>query len=450
MENESGKKSPRKGLYILLSVLVAVSFWVYVDEYGHNGTARLVEQKITDIPIEYINTDGLSDRGLTLLEESTSTTVDLTVEGPRRVVTAIEQSNVRITADLSSVTNSGKQPVSLNVTFTDPTRDFSDVKEKKLSISRAMVNISKLSTKEVDIRCEVVGNVAEGYLAGQVELSQQSIEIRGESDAVSPVSYAKLTLNIGKDAEKTVQQALVCQFYDENDQLLDKSGILTSEGRILAKLPVYMTKEIQLAVVFHEAPGASISNLRYDISPSSVTVSGEADKLRDLNTIILGELDLLSLVGHDSYTSSYAIVIPEGCQNLSGIDRATLTVSFKDMAIATVTPKLFQIDNPPTGKVVTLLTESLPVKIFGAGTDVASVSGETMTVIVDLNDYSSAAGVYTVPVMLDIMASGDIGVMGTYQVQVRISEELQAPVSAEDPTEEAEAFTSSNNAISEE
>ena len=43
-------------------------------------------------------------------------------------------------------------------------------------------------------------------------------------------------------------------------------------------------------------------------------------------------------------------------------------------------------------------------------------------------------GTYTVPVMLDIMADGDIGISGTYQVQVRISERAEASENT-DPTE---------------
>jgi len=49
MENE--KIRSRKGIYILLSVLIAVGFWIYVDEFGHNGGASLVEQEITGIPV---------------------------------------------------------------------------------------------------------------------------------------------------------------------------------------------------------------------------------------------------------------------------------------------------------------------------------------------------------------------------------------------------------------
>lgn len=441
MENE--KNTSRKILYILLSVLVAIAFWIYVDEFGHNGSARLVEQEVTDIPIEYINADGLVERDLMLLEESTSNLIDLTLEGPRRAVTALDQSNIRVTANLATVTNSGTQTVALDISFVDPNRDFSDVQVKKQSLTRAMIHVSRLSSKEIDIRCEVVGNVAEGFLAGQLELSQETIEIRGQSEDVKPVSYAKLTLNIGKDAENTVKQELACQFYDENDQLLESEGILTSENKIKVTLPVYMTKDVPLVMAFREAPGAGINNLNYKLSPESVMLSGEVSALRGLDSIVLGEFDLLDLVEKDSITAVYSIVIPDGCQNLSGETRATLTVSFQDMKTATVIPTLFQIENPPQNKTVTILTESLPVSIFGRSEDVAAVSGENITVIMNLNDYRSAVGIYTVPVMLDIMADGNVGVSGSYQVQVRISEqaeEPEVPESAEAPEDAAESM----------
>lgn len=434
MENE--KNTSRKILYILLSVLVAVAFWIYVDEFGHNGGARLVEQEVTDIPIEYINAEGLMERDLMLLEESTSDLIDLTLEGPRRAVIALDRSNIRVTANLAAVTSSGTQTVALDISYADPNRDFSDVQVKKQSLTRAMIHVSKLSSKEVDIRCELVGNVAEGFLAGQLELSQDTIEIRGQSEDVNPVSYAKLTLNIGKDAENTVEQELTCQFYDENDRLLESEGILTGNHKIKVTMPVYMTKEVPLVMAFREAPGAGINNLDYKLYPESVMLSGEAADLRGLESIVLGEFDLLDLVEKDSINAAYSIVIPDGCQNLSGETRATLTVSFKDMMTATVVPTLYQIDNPPKDKNVTVLTESLPILIFGRSEDVASVAGENITVIMDLNDYKGAVGTYTVPVMLDIMADGDIGVSGTYQVQVRISEQVEEPGipdSAEDP-----------------
>ena len=57
-----------------------------------------------------------------------------------------------------------------------------------------------------------------------------------------------------------------------------------------------MTKELKLVMDFLEAPGARVSNLDYTISPSTITVSGDAGKLKNVDTIVLGEFDLLKLL----------------------------------------------------------------------------------------------------------------------------------------------------------
>ena len=435
MENE--KKNSKKGLFILLSVLVAVSFWIYVDEFGQNGSARLIEQEIKGIPVEYTNSETLADRGLMLIENGTSTTVDILLEGTRRQVTKIDRDEVRVTANLSTITAPGVQSILLNFELGEQSDDFSDVAIKRKSISRANVNVTELASKTVEIRCELVGNVADGYSAGQVKLSHEAIEVRGQLMDIDPVSYAKITLNIGKDAEETVSQSIACKFYDENDRLLETDKILPVVERIQAELPVYVTKEVRLAVAFKEAPGASTDNVEFVISPPSITVSGEAGKLRNVNMIVLGEFDLLDLVGNDKASHSYPILIPDGCQNLSGVTRASLEVGFKDMETARIETSLFQYHNPPANKTVEVLVDSLAVKIFGTAEDVAAVTGENITVSVDLSDYSGAAGTYTVPAVIDVMTDGDIGVSGTYEVQIRITEEFP-PVGEEDPATPAE------------
>ena len=224
MQNEN--KSPRKVVYILLSLLIAIGFWIYVDENGNNGSARLVQREVTDIPIEYIGEEQLAERGLMLLETGTSTTVDLTLEGARRPVTELDRSKIRILANLSEVSIAGIQTIGYSVTYSDGKFSGDAVKEIQRSISRATVNISELSKKTVEVRCELVGNVADGYSAGQIQLSQESVEIRGQTADIEPVSYAKVTLNIGKDAVKSISEALVCQFYDENGFMRLKSVFL--------------------------------------------------------------------------------------------------------------------------------------------------------------------------------------------------------------------------------
>jgi hypothetical protein len=138
--------------------------------------------------------------------------------------------------------------------------------------------------------------------------------------------------------------------------------------------------------------------------------------------IVLGEFDLMDLMGSDAHSHTYPIVIPDNCQNLSGVTRATLEVDFKDMTRGQVLADQIKFLNVPAGKHIEVLTSELLANVFGTAEDVAEVTGEHLTVQVDLANYAAASGTYTIPATIVEKAPGDIGVSGTYQVQVTIRE----------------------------
>ena len=165
---------------------------------------------------------------------------------------------------------------------------------------------------------------------------------------------------------ETVSKDLPIQFYDRYDNLIENENIYPTVDTIQATLPVFVTKELTLVVDFKEAPGARKSNLDAPITPATITVSGDAGKLKNVDTIVLGEFDLLDLlkegVSSESYaTYSYPIIIPEGCQNLSGVTRATMQIKFNDLATSEVTATQMQYAALPEGKEAQILTEELPV-----------------------------------------------------------------------------------------
>lgn len=420
---QSEKKSTRQILYLFLALLVASGIWLYADQTGNgSGSPRTIKREIKDVPITYTSVDTvLADRGLMLLDEGTDAAIDLTLEGGRWMVNVLDVSDIRVTCDLGSITSSGIQRASISISV-DP--KYGQVTEKSLYM--ATVNISELYSKTVDVKCEMKGNVAEGYSAGQLQLSVEKLEIRGQAEDIDPVSYAKVTLDLGKDAVETVSKTLDWQFYDENDQLIEGTGIHPTVENVQATLPVYVTKDLRLVVKYKEYAGARERNLDAKIEPGVITVSGDAAKLRDVETITLAEFDLLELLGDNATNRhTYPIIIPDGCQNLNGVTRATLTVSFKDMVSAEVVANQFEAANIPEGKSVRILTEELPVMIFGTTADVEAVTGDDVTIIADLSDYSGAAGTYTVPATVQIGTSGDVGVTGVYQVQVTIQEQQE-------------------------
>jgi YbbR domain-containing protein len=403
-----------KIFHIVVSLLIAVALWAYVDSIED----ITVNKTISDIPIQFIGADTtLADRGLMLLSDSPDS-VTLRLQGTRWWIARLDPEQIRVQVDLSAITSTGTQNVSYRVIYPSP--EFSgNITVKSITPSPLTVDIGELSRKDVEIRCDIQGKVADGYIAGEPKFDPEKLELRGQQADIDPVSYAKVTLVVD-NAQETVTQSLRYTLYDENDQVVDNAAIRAASDQIQVTLPVNVVKELPLTVNFIEAPGASLSNVNYVITPKTVTISGDAAKLKNVTAIVLDDFSLESLTGTTAY--NYVIPVPDGCENLSGVSRATMQISFKDMVSATLTAVHFTYENPPQGKTVEILTTELPVTLRGTSADVNAVTPENVTVAADLSGVSSASGSYTVPADIRVESPGDVGVVGTYQIRITISE----------------------------
>ena len=430
------KSNPKqKAVYLALCVLAAVVVWIFVDNFGNNGGPVIHTKWFRDVPVTYTGETVLTERGFMLLDEDTVSTVDLEMEGTRFDLALLDKDYIRVTVDLSNVSRTGVQTASSVIYGYTEEYFRQNITVSDRTPSTITINVAELYHKTVDVRCELTGNVAEGYSAGELQISPTEIEVRGDQADVDAVSYAKVTLDLGQDATSTVTGDLPVQFYDASDQLLEDTSLQTTEETIQVTLPVYVTRELQLTMNFQESAGARLSNVNWRIEPSTVLVSGPAEVLNGMDSIVLDEFDLASLGTTTNY--SYAIPIPEGCENLSGVTRATMQISFNDMQRTSVTATNFILTNEPEGRDVSLLTEQLEISVFGTSADVAAITADNILVTVDLSDFGSAVGTYTVPAEVSVVGR-DVGVSGgPYRVRLTITEQTaDTPVEPDTPAEE--------------
>ena len=419
METKNNSNKSRKAIRIVISILVAIALWVYVDR----GLSVEVTMKVNNVPVEFSGEDTtLADKNLMLLS-GYDTTIDLVLKGPRSELFKLDKSKVRIVADTSSIQETGQQTLTYQVYYQD------DIQRSKISVDHASaysvtVTVGEMDSKTVPIHCDIVGSTATGFTAGELTLDPAELNLRGQRDDLLNIAYAKVTLSVD-NASETVSQALDYQLYDADDQLIeDRKNLHATVEQVQVTLPVNVEKELPLLVNFVESAGVRKANLEYTITPSSITVSGAAEILKNVDAITLDTLELADLTGAATYR--YPITLPDGCENLSGVTRATMTIRFKDMTSASVNAVNFACENVPDGKTVNVLTTELPVSLRGTAADVESVTPENVVVVADLTDVNDASGSYTVPARVEI-SGADVGVLGEYQVRVTITEDTGEP-----------------------
>ena len=102
MEHKSSEKK-RRALRIAISILVAVTLWLYVDYQKHPN----VTMTFRDVPVEFSGEDTtLADKGYMLLS-CENTTIDIRLKGSRSVISDLDRSSLRVVADTSSITETG-------------------------------------------------------------------------------------------------------------------------------------------------------------------------------------------------------------------------------------------------------------------------------------------------------------------------------------------------------
>ena len=404
------KSKRRKIFYVFLSLLIASMVWFYVS----NGDE--VNISVHNVPVEFLNEDTtLADKGLMRVSGEEDVTVDLKLKVARGLVFRFDPSEIRLVSDLSTVTYAGKQSVSYNILLPSGISSR-DVSVESPSVRTVQVEIGELNKKDVEVRCNVVGNVAEGYIAGTVELLPDTLEVRGQQSDIMQISYAQVTLNI-ENATSTVVELLDYELYDFNDQVIDNKNIHPMSESVQVTMPVLKVKEVPLTVDFVESAGARLDNFSWSLSYSSITLSGDASLMASIDEISLGTLALEDLRGQETF--SYEIPVPNGANNLSGITSVALTISATDTETKEIETTSFSYENFSGDAPVSVLTSSLTVTLRGTAEDIAAVTGNDVQVIANLSGIEADSGSYTVPARISV-AGYDLGAVGAYEVTVHI------------------------------
>ena len=430
-KNEKGGFSRRKALQVVISILVAIAVWVYVDvEKAPDRT-----KTIRDIPVEFSGeSTTLADKNLMLLS-GYDTTVDLTIKGPKRELVKISKDNVRLVASTSSIDSVGVHTLRWDPIYPDGVQS-SSLTVDWASKYKVTVTVGELYTKEVPVNCTVTGQVADGYFTGETVLDPTSLVLRGQRDDLLNVAYAKLTVNIS-GATRSVIQTESVQLYDNDDNPVDNGNIRTNASLIQAKVPVLTTKEVSLAVELSGVPGVTGQSIKTTVTPTSVRLIGEADVLENINEIVLATLYIEDL---DLWQqNSYVVTAPDGTWLANSNEVATVEITMEGIEEMTVTVDTFSYTNVPSG-LYPEITGGLDVRLWGLADELAEMDAAALTAMADLSGITEP-GSYRVPVTVTISGYRDVAVKGSYEVTVYITDTEPAPVPPADTDGQPETST---------
>jgi YbbR domain-containing protein len=396
---------------MLMSLVIAFLFWFLVVATISPDSTRT----IYGVPITVNEDDGfLSTAGLHVIEES-SAKISVDVSGPRYIIGKLSASDLTVTPDVSKVTKSGKYTLTLNASMRQPNPKVSI---SKVHPSTVQIKFDKLVSKNVTVDVKLSNSkVADGYILESATVNPKQVVITGPADEVSQVSRAVANVTVDNNANTTVVSKTTVKLYDSKGNQLDLKNIKTANLNVTVTVPILKLKtQVPLTVDFTNIPaGFDKSNIKYSISPSSISIAGEDKFVSAVSSIKLDSIDFNTLDVTSTVTSN--INIPTSVTSVDNDSTATVSVTLQNTSTKTISTSDIKITNVPKGYTARVRTSTLNnIKLFGPSSDIGNVTSVTATV--DMSAINVIEGTYEAPVTITVPGKTGYWVTSKYYVTI--------------------------------
>lgn len=411
-----------KILYVVISLLIAVSLWFYVTSTDMTNDSTT----IYNVPVTFEGLEFLEDRDLMIISENP--TVNIRVQASPRVLASLTNQTVQVTADVSNINLEGPHTILYRVT---PPAGVSSSQVNILSGvngNSVTIEVARFQRREVDVRGEFYGNVADGYLVGnasEFRFSPATVWISGQRELVNQVDHVRVTVNV-EGMTEDVSGDYQFQLIGASGDPLEDLNVTCDVETVYTTFPIRATAEIPLDVKLLPGGGLSENDVRVKLSTPSITVAGSSSAVAALEAggaINLGTIDLASV--EDGQEIVFTIPLADELTNISGVTEVRATVTLRKRLVT----KTFEIEellpiNVPEGWEADVVTQVLPVRVRGTQALMDELTEENIRVVADLQNVNLSAGQYPIPASIYLNSSGtssEIGVLsGEYNIVVNL------------------------------
>ena len=272
--------------------------------------------------------------------------------------------------------------------------------------------------KPVEIQIVEKGNVDADCIVQDQLLTPKEVLISGPKSVVDKIAVARIDVDMeGRDNTFTDEyRYTLC---DEAGNPVDAKLVETNIAAVELTTVVQRIKEIPLRLVVEDGGGATWETSNIKIEPESIKVVGSEEDLADLDSLLLGTIDLADYEADT--TEEFAINLPAGVKDLGGNEKATVTIQFPDLKIVELTVTELTAINVPDGMKADILSQSVTVKIRGPVGKMDSITAEDVKIVVDLTGKSGNINA-DAQVVITNEEYASAGAVGTYSVTVSLTQ----------------------------
>ena len=269
----------------LASLTVAFLLWfvvVTVDD-------PIQDKTFYNIKVNVLNTKKFTDAGMVVeVLDGTDVVRNVSFEAPRSVLNAITTSDIVAVADMNNLTLNNTVEIELSCP-----KYPAEVMNLEGNVEFVKLNIEEKISKWIDIEEKTIGEVAEGYLIGNVTLDRNRMEIEGPASKINQVKKAVVDVNVA-EINSDISAAVDVYLLDAEGETMISDAIKRNVTSVTAKVDVLKIKEIPVEYVpVGEVAEGYLTTGVMDAGPATVLIAGNSPAIDEFSKITVSEeLDL--------------------------------------------------------------------------------------------------------------------------------------------------------------
>lgn len=408
---------------VLISILVAFGLWSYVITEVQPES----ENTFYDIPITVVGESILNENNLMITGWSAQN-VDLRLKGNRTDLNELNEANIILKADMSKIYEPGTHRIDINPSYPGnvASNAFTKLSQYPESIT---VTVERRINKDVPVSIVYKGEVAENYMprSSDVMLDFEYINVKGPSSVVDRIEQAVIEVDL-TDRKESISDNYRFTLCDAEGIGVDSEMITVNTEEVHVDLTIHRYKWVTLTVTLVDGGGATSKNVKLDVDPQQVLLSGSDVAMEQIgDTISLGTINLAD------YTETLEMVFPipsfDGVTNDSVVTEATMTMSFQGLSTKEITIDTINVANVPEGFEAVIAAQKLTVTVRGPSALISNLNETHISAVVDFANAKEGTDTYKVSFTF---AEGftEAGVLGKPSVSATVqkpAEETTAP-----------------------
>lgn len=303
--------------YKLLSLLIAILVWAYVNQYVDQGRHVTRVTRELSLPVTVRNL------GQGLVITSKPTIVKVRLEGPKEYVDSITAEPDSVTANVFlNRTGEGRHRLPIIVRLPE---GYTGLVSTSPNPPQIAVDIETIAKKNVKVEAEFAASPPVGFRFSAPNIAPGRIIVSGRADIVKRVSHAAVTVDPTTAREKgEIDAILPLKAVDAAGE--EVHGVTTSVDRVRVRLELEQAPVSKVVFITPTITGRlpfPHKVLSVEVKPQSVTLNGRPERLMEISTVAT---EPLALGNHTrTFSQRVGLVAPSGASLANGRS-ATITV----------------------------------------------------------------------------------------------------------------------------